>query len=1089
MELYYGIGLDVGVGSVGWAAVELGESGEPCRILDLGSRVFTAAENPKDGSSLAVPRREARSMRRRLRRKRHRKERIRQLLCRQLLSEQELNTLYEGQLPDIYALRVRALDEALTRQELARVLLHLAQRRGFQSNRKDANDKEQGKLLQAVQANAQRMQGYRTVGEMLYKHPDFAGHKRNQSGDYLCTVARSAVVQEVETIFAAQRALGAVHATEQLQTDYLALLLSQRSFADGPGPGSPYSGSNDEHTVGLCTLEPAENGQKRAAKASYSFELFTLWQAINHIRIEHRGQTRALTQQERDTLFALAHKTEKTDYTRIRKQLELGEEELFRGINYLGTERDAAEKKKKFDYLRAWHAMRKALDKVGKDRIRALDRDALDEAGLVLTLNLPDDAAVQRLRDAGLTDYDIQALLTLSGSFRGRSHISVTACRKLLPHLEQGMTYDAACTAAGYDFRGHAEDERTATLHPTAEDYADITSPVVKRAVSQTCKVINALVRRYGSPVYVNVEQARELAHSKKERDEMSDAMENNQRKNEENMEYLRNELHIPNPSGQDLVKLKLWREQGEVCPYSQKHLDIARLFEPGYADVDHIIPYSISFDDGYKNKVLVRADENRQKGNRLPLQYLTGEKRDKFTVWVQTNIRDYRKRQKLLKEKITPEELAQFKQRSLQDTQWTNRFLYNFIKDNLQLRSMPGIKSHVYAVNGAVTGHLRKRWGIAKIRADGDAHHAKDAAVIACTTQGMIQSISEHAARRESRYLVSEDGAWRIDRQTGEAKERFPLPWPRFTDELTARLSDDPAAVLETMQLPCYTPADIAALRPVFVSRMPNHKVTGAAHKETVYSSQKLQDDTGAEYLVRKVALTALKLDKDGEIADYYMPQSDVLLYEALKAQLHRHGGNAAKAFEQPFHKPKADGTPGPLVKTVKVTEKSTSSVAVMQGNGNAKNDSMVRVDVFHVEGDGYYLVPIYVADTKADRLPNRAIVQGKPYTDWKVMQDKNFLFSLYAGDLIRVSAKKPIKMILANKDSSLPGELSVNPAMLYYVSSDISTASISTTNHDRSYSLRGLGVKTLLKIEKYQVDVLGHYTPVHREVRQLFR
>ena len=75
----YIIGLDIGITSVGFSTMMLDEKDEPCRILRMGSRIFEAAEHPKDGSSLAAPRRENRSMRRRLRRKRHRKERIRSL--------------------------------------------------------------------------------------------------------------------------------------------------------------------------------------------------------------------------------------------------------------------------------------------------------------------------------------------------------------------------------------------------------------------------------------------------------------------------------------------------------------------------------------------------------------------------------------------------------------------------------------------------------------------------------------------------------------------------------------------------------------------------------------------------------------------------------------------------------------------------------------------------------------------------------------------------------------------------------------------------------------------------------------------------
>ena len=38
------------------------------------------------------------------------------------------------------------------------------------------------------------------------------------------------------------------------------------------------------------------------------------------------------------------------------------------------------------------------------------------------------------------------------------------------------------------------------------------------------------------------------------------------------------------------------------------------RLFEENYVQVDHIIPFSRCFNDGYDNKVLVLTDENQRK-------------------------------------------------------------------------------------------------------------------------------------------------------------------------------------------------------------------------------------------------------------------------------------------------------------------------------------------------------------------------------------------------------------------------------------------------------------------------------------------
>ncbi len=39
-KLYYRIGLDIGITSVGWAVLENNSSDEPVRIVDLGVRLF-----------------------------------------------------------------------------------------------------------------------------------------------------------------------------------------------------------------------------------------------------------------------------------------------------------------------------------------------------------------------------------------------------------------------------------------------------------------------------------------------------------------------------------------------------------------------------------------------------------------------------------------------------------------------------------------------------------------------------------------------------------------------------------------------------------------------------------------------------------------------------------------------------------------------------------------------------------------------------------------------------------------------------------------------------------------------------------------
>ena len=251
----YAIGFDIGITSVGWTVVALGSEDKPYGIINMGSRVFDAAEQPKTGASLAAPRREARSARRRLRRHQHRLERIRRLLLTEnVISQAELDTLFQGKLEDIYTLRVRALDTAVSNTDFARILLHIAQRRGFRSNRKSETVKEDGELLAAVSKNRALMveKGYRTAGEMLLQDPLYAASKRNKGGQYIATVGRNMVAEEVRAIFRAQRQLGQPFASEELESRYLDILLSQRSFDEGPGEGSPLTPAQREALIALA---------------------------------------------------------------------------------------------------------------------------------------------------------------------------------------------------------------------------------------------------------------------------------------------------------------------------------------------------------------------------------------------------------------------------------------------------------------------------------------------------------------------------------------------------------------------------------------------------------------------------------------------------------------------------------------------------------------------------------------------------------------------------------------------------------------------------------------------------------------------
>ena len=63
-KLSYRLAIDLGTTSIGWCLLRIDSNRQPQAIIKMGVRIFSDGRNPKDGSSLAVKRRQARQMRR-----------------------------------------------------------------------------------------------------------------------------------------------------------------------------------------------------------------------------------------------------------------------------------------------------------------------------------------------------------------------------------------------------------------------------------------------------------------------------------------------------------------------------------------------------------------------------------------------------------------------------------------------------------------------------------------------------------------------------------------------------------------------------------------------------------------------------------------------------------------------------------------------------------------------------------------------------------------------------------------------------------------------------------------------------------------
>lgn len=1120
----YRLGLDVGIKSVGWCVLECDENGEPIQINALNSRIFDAAEQPKTGASLAEPRRNARGLRRRIRRKSFRLERIRKLFSEngiELFETQDdlicLKDEYKNL--DVVKLRSDALDKKLTEAEFARVLYSLARHRGFKSNKREgAKDSDEGKLLGSIRKSEEEMResGMRTRGEQLYKKYLMEGKPvHNKGGDYSMCVSRDILVKEIELLFEKQKEFGNNFATDENKEKYLDIFLSQRNFDEGPGKGSQYTGSHD---VKKCEIYRDEDV---AAKGTYTSEWATIYQKINNLSIICGGDRRRLSNEERQIAVELAKKVDKVTYKAFRKAIKLDDDYRFSALNY--SEKKKSDKKKnegesksdvveindvvdslacedKGDFITAKNSNK--IVKALNDNLKS-DIELIDEIAEICTKykseNLFRSAiAESKIIDGRLDEETIEKLSKID--MKGYGHLSLHVLREILPYLEEGMVYSDAMQKAGHNHSEHNfEKQKYLGTKEVYDAIGGVTSPVVKRALSQTVKVIDAVIRQYGSPYAINIELARDMSMSKDERDKLKKENDARAAKNEAIRENIAKLNAMPNST--NVLKYKLYEEQDHKCAYSMETLDINQLFEDGYYEIDHIIPYSRSFDDSFNNKVLVLKRENQNKRNSTPVEYFERIGRDYDEVlafWKAVYQKRNRKKLEFLQKKEINE--SEWKNRALNDTRYASRMLANLIKDYLLFDEKSKDKyGRVETVKGAITSYLRRFWGVQKIREDGDKHHAVDAAIIACVTPKTKNKIERYNQIKESRKMrngqyVLEDGEI-CDSDYYDKNSHLVLPYPykEFINELDARVMDEPVLMQNKLRLLGFNENYLMNAKPFVVSRMTSRKAKGCINEATVFSSKYADNKyptvcDGNNIIVKRTALANLKLDKNGEINGYFQPEGDAALYNALKQRLVEFDGDAKKAFATPIRKPCNSGQ-GNIVRTVKTYETYTGGGMILEKNkGIVKNDGMIRVDLYSKDGK-YFGVPVYVADLYRGELPKRAATQNKPQNEWRVIDDTyTFEMSIYQDDLLHIENKKGIELKKKKdvENSAKAQTKTITDDLVYFIGFNRSTASIEVEDTTGCYRRDGIGTQNIGKITKCEIDVLGNVQEIKKRPKQ---
>lgn len=251
-------------------------------------------------------------------------------------------------------------------------------------------------------------------------------------------------------------------------------------------------------------------------------------------------------------------------------------------------------------------------------------------------------------------------------------------------------------------------------------------SPAVRRSIWQTMRIVDEITDiRKAAPKKIFIEVARDQngKNEKKRTESRKDSLLRLYKLCKKDSGPLFEALNAADEGSLRSDKLYLYYTQFGKCMYSGDEIDIASLGDSGVYDIDHIYPRSRIKDDSLTNRVLVKAELNREKTNVYPI---SGEIRTKMTpFWIELHkqhlISDEKLKRLTRSAPLTEEELSAFVARQLVETRQSTKAVAELLKSFYPKSTI------VYSKAGNVS-EFRQQFSLVKCREINDLHHAKDA-------------------------------------------------------------------------------------------------------------------------------------------------------------------------------------------------------------------------------------------------------------------------------------------------------------------------------------------------------------------------
>ncbi len=895
----------------------------------------------------------------------------------QKINQKTLKTFCVRRLP--WLLRAYGLDHKLSKYAFGRALYHLAQRRGFLSNSKanktdkDGSEvydgiKELRRAMTEVDSKSKKPQA-RTLGEFLAKLGDFGQCGKFEDRIRRRWTHRDMYSDEFESLWQAQA--GFHPELESLEIKFPGVkavkhgkkFVKKRHWEPKPAAEAIRKAlffqrplKSVKHLIGKCELE---KGKRRCPWADPLAQEFRCLQFINNLRIMPIDGDIEVPLDDSQRQIIRKELEYNTKLTWKNARIALGLKASGKDIQKFNYER-GGEKHLKGNTIVAplykifgerWFKLTEEEQQTVFNDLRsfirpeALVRRILGEKALSGTkLKEARNRAAWKKLNATPEEANEVSEIPIE---EGYCSYSRPALRKLIDLMREGVDVISARDMLYKDaFKGQSFD----LLPSLKEAVGDLRNPVVARCLTMLRRLVNAIIDKHGKPAAIRIELAREVKSNAKQRADIQKQNETNRKQRDEARQKIcaKKALGITNPTGGDILKLKLWEEQDKCCAYSGKAIPMTQLFNSN-VDIDHIIPYSRCQNNSQINKVVCFAEENRnRKGNKTPIEaYRESDPKhfEKIYARLSKLVKDGKMpRRKFEIFMLEGEELKAFcegfSERMLNDTRYASRLALQFlatlygedIKQGLDVNR----KKVVQATGGMLTSTLRGQWGLNKIldedgqksRSD-HRHHAIDAVVVACTSPRLVKEVVDQSKM---------PGHKRRRKSGGK-----PLPFGML---------DAPWQTFE---------ADVrAAIEKTTTVHQRSSRVRGRLHKDTIYSprfNEKCQPDPNGEYSHIRCKIWDLKPKNLEDIIDG--PAR-----EAIKAKLQELGQtDPSKAFadNQPENWPQLTGKNGHVTRIRHVRCRKKNSTKVF-----GKKSWRAR----HVENDGNHHMTVFEIQKKGKKI-----------------------------------------------------------------------------------------------------------------------